>query len=30
MGDFWPIALVNFQFKIVTKFLAETLALITL
>jgi len=29
MGDFWPIALANFQFKIITKILADRLASIT-
>ena len=30
MGDFWPIALTNFQFKIITKILADRLAPITM
>ena len=30
MGEFSPIALANFQFKIVTKILADTLAIITM
>jgi len=29
MGDFWPIALPNFQFKIITKILADVLAIIS-
>jgi hypothetical protein len=30
MGEFRPIALANFQFKIVTKILADRLAIITM